>query len=187
MKTLIVYYSFSGNNECLAKELQKRLNCDIQKIVEMKPRKSLDILLDLIFKRESQIEKSDFDLRQYDRSILTAPIWAGKIATPLRAFIELAQANFKEYLFITVCTGSDGQEAKIADELVRLIQKKPKIVMQLQINDLLPSERKQKVKHLLCVELINECYLLLSQKYTDYHKIYKSEYKSQLKKYTSNE
>jgi flavodoxin len=63
MKTPIVYYSFSGNNECLAQELQKRLN---------------------------------------------------------------------------VCTGSDGQEAKIADELVRLIQKKPKIVMQLKINDLLP-------------------------------------------------
>jgi flavodoxin len=147
VKTLIIYYSFSGNNECLAQELQKRLNCDIQKIVELKPRKSLDILLDLIFKRKSKIEKSDFDLRQYDRSILIAPIWAGKIATPLRSFIELEQANFKEYSFITVCTGPDGQDVQITDELVRLIQKEPKTVMQLKINDLLPPERKDKIKY----------------------------------------
>jgi flavodoxin len=147
MKTLIVYYSFSGNNECLAQELQKRLNCDIQKIVELKPRKSLDIFLDLIFKQKSKIEKSNFDLRQYDRSILIAPIWAGKIATPLRAFVELEQANFKEYSFITVCTGPDGQDTQITDELVRLIQKEPKVVMQLKINDLLPPERKDKIKY----------------------------------------
>jgi menaquinone-dependent protoporphyrinogen IX oxidase len=83
--------------------------------------------LDLIFKRKSKIEKSNFDLRQYDRLILIAPIWAGKIATPLRSFIELEQANFKEYLFITVCTGSDGQEVKIIDELVRLIKKNLKL------------------------------------------------------------
>jgi flavodoxin len=147
MKTLIVYYSFSGNNNFLAQELQKRLDCDIYKIVELKPRNSLDIFLDLIFKRKPKIEKSDFDLQQYDRAILIAPIWAGKIATPLRSFIELEQDNFKEYSFITVCTGPDGQDAKIIDELVQLIHKKPKTVMQLKINDLLPLERKDKVKY----------------------------------------
>jgi flavodoxin len=165
MKNLITYYSFSGNNECLAQELQKRLDGDIQKIIELKPRKSIDILLDLIFKRKSQIEKSDFDLRQYDRSILIAPVWAGKIATPLRSFIELEQANFKEYLFITVCTGSDGQEVKITDELVRLIQKKSKMVMQLKIKDLFPSERKEEVKYVFFIKLINKCYLLFNWKH----------------------
>jgi flavodoxin len=66
MKTLIIYYSFSGNNEVLAQELQKRLDCDLQKIVELKPRKSIDILFDLIFKRTSKIGKSnDDDLYNY--------------------------------------------------------------------------------------------------------------------------
>ena len=86
-------------------------------------------------------------MRQYDRSILIAPIWAGKIATPLRSFIELEQANFKEYSFITVCTGPDGQDTQITNELVRLIQKEPKTVMQLKINDLLPPEQKDKIKY----------------------------------------
>jgi flavodoxin len=147
MKTLIIYYSFSGNNEFLARELQKRLDCDLQKIVELKKRKSLDILLDLIFKRKSKIEKSNFDLQEYGQAILIAPIWAGKIATPLRSFIEMEKDNFKEYSFITVCTGPDGQDEKITDELVRLMEKEPKAVMQLKINDLLLPERKDKVKY----------------------------------------
>ena len=147
MKTLIVYYSFSGNNEFLAQELQKRLDCDIYKILELKLRNSLDIFLDLIFKRKPKIEKSKFDLQQYDRLILIAPIWASKIATPLRSFIELEKDNFKEYSFITVCTGPDGQDEKITDELIQLTQKEPKTVMELKINDLLPPERKDSVKY----------------------------------------
>ena len=147
MKTLIIYYSFSGNNEFLAQELQKRLDCDIQKIVELKKKTGFTILLDLIFKRNPKIKRSDFDLKQYDRFILAAPIWDGKIATPLRSFIEMEKDNFKEYSFITVCTGPDGQDKKITDELLQLIQKRPKAVMQLKINDLLPPERKNKIRY----------------------------------------
>lgn len=127
MKTLIIYYSFSGNNEFLVQELQKRLGCDIQKIVELKKRTGFTILLDLIFKRNPKIRKSDFDLKQYDRFILAAPIWDGKIATPLKSFIEQEKDNFKEYSFITVCTGPEGQDKKITDELVQLIQKNLKL------------------------------------------------------------
>lgn len=147
MKTLIIYYSFSRNNEFLAQELQKRLDCDIQKIVELKKRTGFTILLDLIFKRNPKIKRFDFDLKQYDQFILAAPIWDGKIATPLRSFIEMEKDNFKEYSFITVCTGPDGQDKKITDELLQLIQKRPRAVMQLRINDLLPPERKNKIRY----------------------------------------
>lgn len=147
MKTLIIYYSFSGNNKFLAQELQKRLDCDIQKILELKKRTDFTILLDLIFNRSPRIRKSEFDLKQYERFILASPIWNGKVATPLRSFIEMEKDNFKEYSFITVCIGPDGQDKKIMDELLQLIQKKPKTVMQLKINDLFPSERKNKIRY----------------------------------------
>lgn len=147
MKTLIIYYSFSGNNEFLAQELQKRLNCDIQKILEVNKRTGFTIFLDSIFKRNPKIKKINFDLQQYDRLILIAPIWTGKMATPLKSFIDLEKKHFKNYSFITVCTGPEGQEQKIIDELFQLTQKQPEIVMQLKINDLLRPERKNKVKY----------------------------------------
>ena len=55
MKTLIAYYSFTHNNEVLAKDLQKKLNCDIHKIEEPGKRTGFTILLDLIFNRNPEI------------------------------------------------------------------------------------------------------------------------------------
>lgn len=147
MKPLIIYYSFSGNNEFLAQELQKRLDCDIQKIVELKKRTGFTILLDVMLKRTPKIKRSDVDLKQYNHFILIAPIWDGRIATPLRAFIELEKDNFQDYSFITVCTGPEGQDQKIMDELFQLVQRKPRTVMQLKINDLLRPERKNKIRY----------------------------------------
>jgi len=34
MQTLIAYYSYTGHNAFLARELQKRLDCDVYAIVE---------------------------------------------------------------------------------------------------------------------------------------------------------
>ena len=65
MKTVIVYYSFSGNNESLAKELRLRFGCDIIKIIEQKRRTGFTILLDLIFNRESKILEPDIFLDEY--------------------------------------------------------------------------------------------------------------------------
>jgi hypothetical protein len=43
--------------------------------------------------------------------------------------------------------GPEGQDEKITAELLQLLQKEPKTGMQLKINDLLPPERKNKVKY----------------------------------------
>jgi flavodoxin len=51
MSTLIVCYSFSGNNRVLARFLQVRLGADLQEIEEVKPRTGFAILLDVLFKR----------------------------------------------------------------------------------------------------------------------------------------
>ncbi len=147
MKTLIVYYSFTGNNEALARELQRKLNCDIQRIVELKRRTGFTILLDLLLKRKSKIQKSEVPLKRYDQILLIAPVWDANIATPMKSFIDLEKNNLKEYSFITVCSGRPGQAEKLTRQLARLAGKKPITVAQLMINDLLPPEKKNKIKY----------------------------------------
>lgn len=147
MKTLIIYYSHTGNNEALANELRRRLDCELLKVVERRRRTNLTILLDLIFRRTPPIKPPDRDLTGYDRLILIAPIWAGRIATPLVAFIAREKERFEHYAFITLCTGPDGQLEKITDELRRLSGKEPKAVMELKINDLLLPEQRNKIKY----------------------------------------
>lgn len=145
MKTLIAYFSFSGNNEVLAKELQNLLGCDLYKITELKKRVGISILFDILFKRNSKIKKTDIQVNQYNHVILVAPIWAGRIANPLKSFLKLEKENIKEYSFITLC-GAGGNKG-LSDELSRLTGKKPVTIKELAVNDLLPVERKNKIKY----------------------------------------
>jgi flavodoxin len=147
MENLIVYYSFSGNNEKLVFELKERLGCDIYKINEAKKRNTFSILLDFLFKRKSILSSSNIIIKDYDKIIFAAPIWSSKIATPMSAFIDIEKRNLGKYFFITLCNGLVGQKEKIAAELNSIVQHKPDEVSELWINTLLPEDKKNKIKH----------------------------------------
>ena len=147
MKPLIVYYSHSGNNEKLALELRDRMNCDMYEIKEKKKRKNLSILFDVLTKRNSRLAPLGFDVSGYGPIILLAPIWAGKIAAPMRTFINMEKDKFTDYSFITLCSGAAGQREKIAAELALLTTQKPAAVAELWINNLLPEEQRNKIKY----------------------------------------
>lgn len=139
MKTLVVYYSLTKNNELLAKELQQRLSCDILQIREQRRRNKFILLLDLLFKREPKLVSHGFEVSAYDQLIFVAPIWAGKIASPLRSFLEYERSNIKRYSFITVCGGAEGQKEKIMDELTGVVKRRPVAVTELWISKLLEA------------------------------------------------
>jgi flavodoxin len=148
MKTLIAYYSFTQNNEKLAKHLQRQLNCDIAKIETTKSRTGLSILLDLVFRRKPEIKSMPYYLHDYDHLIFVAPIWAGRIAMPMKSFLVNQKHDIKQYTFITLCGGgSPGQKEKIQNELVATLEKPPLRLLELWINDLLPAEKKDTIKY----------------------------------------
>lgn len=147
MNYLIIYYSHSGNNEKLALELKERIGCDIYKISEVKKRKTISILFDFFLIRNSRLASSNISMKKYDKIILVSPIWGGRIASPMRTFIEQEKGNLENYFYITFCNGEIGQKEKIASELYSIVQRKPYEVTELWINSLLPVEKKNKVKH----------------------------------------
>ena len=144
-KILIVYYSFSGNNEVLAKKLQARLNCDIYKITETRTRNTFDIFLDIIFRRNPKVQKPYISLNQYDYILLVAPIWAGRIANPVKTFLKMDRSNIHSYSFITLCGG--GNNIKVENELSNILDSGPQAILELTVNDLLPLEKRNKVKY----------------------------------------
>ena len=147
MKAIIVYYSHSANNEALAQELKVRLGCDLLKIEEQKKRTGFTILLDLIFKRDAKIKEPNVLLSDYHTVVFISPIWDAQIATPLKTFIKMEREQVKDYAFITVCGGREGQHEKITKQLTALTLKKPIIVTELVANDLLPFDQKNKIKY----------------------------------------
>ena len=147
MKPLIVYYSHSGNNAKLAAELRDRIGCPMVEITERKKRKGLSIFIDFLVHRKSRLAPIDVDVKDYGPIIFMAPVWAGKIAAPMRTFIQQEKANLLDYSFITICSGAPGQREKLAAELVALTPQKPAVVAELWINNLLPEEQRNKIKY----------------------------------------
>lgn len=146
MKTLIVYYSHTANNELLARELREKLACDIFRIEERGKRTNFRIMLDLIFNRRPKLKPYALSLRDYDQLICIAPVWGGKAASPLRSFLENERNNFGRYSFISICGGGgSAQEEKITNDLTALTNRKPDAVKQLSIGALVPEQSKESI------------------------------------------
>lgn len=147
MKTLIVYYSHSGNNEMLAKVLQERMGCPIHRIIEVKKRKTISILADAYLKRPSALEAADVKIEEYDQVVFVAPVWGQRVASPMRTFIESEKGNLARYHFITLCNGEEGQEEKLAMELNAASGVRPETIEELWVNSLLPEDKRNRIKY----------------------------------------
>lgn len=145
MKTLIAYYSFSHNNETLANYLADQVGCELLKIETVKSRNGFSIFLDLMFGRKPAIKPISKSLEDYDNIICIAPIWAGKIATPMVSFLRQEKSNIRSYSFVTLCGGIAGQKEKIELELTNMMGTKPLALLELWVNKLLAADQKNKI------------------------------------------
>lgn len=109
MKTLVAYYSNTGNNKFLAKKIADILKSDSEVI---RPRLDLFpfLILFSLFKTGMGIKAFTYRVPEYDRIILCGPIWMGTVISPLRDFIRKYGGTIKKLYFVTCCGGSDAQK-----------------------------------------------------------------------------
>ena len=75
----------------VALKLKEMLHCDLLRITEVKKRGGFSIFLDIFLNRTPRIEDHRLKINEYDHVILVAPIWASKIATPLKSFFAIGE------------------------------------------------------------------------------------------------
>lgn len=125
MKNLVVYYSRTGNTEKIAKEIEEKVGCDIQSIIDKKNRKGffgfIVAAFDALLSKETEIEPISCNPSEYEMVIIGTPIWAGKMTPAVRTFLK----RYKESLDKTVLfTTSGGEECKkVKESIEELIQK----------------------------------------------------------------
>ena len=142
MKTAVVSYSMTGNNEALAASAAKEFAAEHIKITEPKPRKMGSIFSDLIFNKTPQVQPTPDKLNNYDLILFFGPVWIGQAATPLRAYLKHLKANPRSYAFISISGGADGPNPKLADELKKRAGTEPFVLIDLHIADILPADPK---------------------------------------------
>jgi len=102
MKTLVVYYSSTGNNAYLAKKITESLDADCDEIKVGLNVVPLIMVLSFL-KMGIGIRKITHDVSDYDQVILCGPIWAGQLLAPMRAFVNKYKKNIKMLHFATCC------------------------------------------------------------------------------------
>ena len=147
MKTLIVYFSFSGNNKMLAINIASDIEADVIEITEPKKRGMFKIMLDIFFNRSPKINDLEIRWEEYDHIMLMAPIWNYIIAHPMKSFIKKEKEHLKNYSFITVCSGREKQKEKIRTQLKKLTAYEPKAIIEFEILDLITSEEQDISKY----------------------------------------
>lgn len=115
MKTLVVYYSWTGNTKAVAQEIGRQTGGRLLTLTEVKKRKSSGFLcaaIAALFGRKSHLAPMDYSLIGYDHIYLGGPIWASHNTPAVNAFLRYAQLREKNvYLFYTHADDKNPQRA----------------------------------------------------------------------------
>ncbi|TVP82442.1 MAG: hypothetical protein EA344_11695 [Alkalicoccus sp.] len=125
-RSLIVYYSWVGNTEVVAKEIHRLTKFDIQKIEEKKTRKLGKVAgaaMGAVFGLKSSLKPMDFAMEGYENIFLGVQVWAGKTAPAVNKFLKEASFEDKKvWLFITKADEKIPQQ--VIDSITQRIEKK---------------------------------------------------------------
>lgn len=112
MKTAIVYYSQSGHTARAAEEIAGRLGADLIPVrpVRAYPEKGFRKFFRggaaAVMKRRPALQPYAFDAGAYGLVILGTPVWAGRMAPPMRTFLsENREALRDRSLAVFACSG----------------------------------------------------------------------------------
>ena len=119
-KTLVVYYSWSGNTRNVAQIIQKATGADIFEIVPAEPYSTSykEVVArakeDLTSGARPKLRDAAPDLAPYDTIFLGSPNWWSTLATPVMTFLDTTDLKGKKVIpFIT--HGSGGLSNTIKD------------------------------------------------------------------------
>ena len=146
MKSLVAYYSRSGNTKFVAEKIAEQLNADLCEGIDKKNREGKLAYLtsgrDAMREKLTEIEISK-PVEDYDFVVVGSPVWAGKIAPAIRTFLVKNDFSNKQVAFF-VTLGGDKPE-KTMQNIKETIKPKS-LVGELAISKALENKKKQNDK-----------------------------------------
>lgn len=112
MKSLVIYYSYSGNTRLIAEAIAGAADADIE---ELKPEKPLNAggagylmwgLRQLVSQSKPKLLPLKHRIEDYDLIIIGTPVWSFTLTPPIRTFLEKYHINNKK-VALFCCAGSD--------------------------------------------------------------------------------
>jgi len=123
MTNLIVYYSWSGKTELVAKTLAEIIKADVIQIEDTsKPSKVKAYTSGSVAAMRGKswpVKPFNTDLTSYDRVFVGCPVWAGMPTPEFNAFVEQVNFNGKQVVvFVTMGGGGQDKALKAMNEKI---------------------------------------------------------------------
>jgi len=111
MKTLIVYYSYTGKTALVAQELASKLGADLREIRDKERPSTLAAYFVGSYKAlrniGTEIQPMEVSCAGYDRVFVGSPVWAGRPAPPVNTFLKQADFTGKQVVAFVTMGGSN--------------------------------------------------------------------------------
>jgi len=142
LRSLIVYYTRTGNARFLAETIAAEIGADVEEVVDLKKRSGLFGFLsggkDAWQGKETEISLTTKSPADYELVIIGTPIWAGKLSPAIRTYLKKNDLSEKKVAVFF----SQGQKKLQAIEEVRKLVPNSKWVGELSIIKPLDSKEK---------------------------------------------
>lgn len=144
MKTLIAFYSRTGNTRKVAEELAAALKADIDEIIDRKDRRGIIGWLKSgrdAMRRTETLIRTRKDPSKYGLVVIGTPIWAGTMASAVRTY--LSKNKFRKVAFFCTFGGRQGNALMEMEKLSR----KPLAVLELRAHEIGNPESEKTIKN----------------------------------------
>lgn len=126
MKTLILYYTFSGTSKMLAHSLAGKYDeAVVEEVKEKKERSTFKAYtlgsIQARQRKASEIHPVEYDFYEFDRVVIVMPVWAGYPAPAFNTLMKLIPAGREVELYF--CSGA-GTANKSEPETKKLVEQR---------------------------------------------------------------
>lgn len=122
MKTLVIYYSFSGKTRGEAKRRAEKFDGELCEIFEAKKRNIITAFIpgctQAMKRKVPVIRQPGADIGGYDRIYIGAPVWAGFPAPAFNAMVNLLPSGKEVGVFLTSGGGDSSKSAEGTKQMI---------------------------------------------------------------------
>ena len=115
MKSIVIYYSYTGNTKKAALEYAAQLGAEIIELKEVRRRSFFGVFFcgvpAAMSRKKAKIHPFPSDLSEYDKIIIAMPVWAGHPAPPMNNIIDILPEG-KEVEVIMTSAGGDSSGSR---------------------------------------------------------------------------
>jgi len=139
----IVYYSLTGHAERVARQLADMLDLPLYRIEDTRQRKGAFGFIrsgyESRFAKSPAIRLDGGYQPDADHVILVAPIWAGRMCSPLRAFCQQNAGKFQTYSLILTHADAKTRFQEVCGEITAMTGARCQVFDSFCIQDIAPA------------------------------------------------